>query len=66
MITVECPIPVTNTVGLYQDGLWMFRDGFDNSAQIIAFRFGPQESGWIPLTGDWDGDGIDGIGLYKD
>jgi len=65
IITSDCPVPVTNTIGLYQDGMWMFRDGFDHSASIVTFRYGPQESGWIPLTGDWDGDGIDGIGLYK-
>jgi len=66
VITSDCPVPVSNTIGLYQDGVWMFRDGFDNSAPTLAFRFGPQESGWVPLTGDWDGDGIDGIGLYKE
>ena len=64
--TSDCPVPVTNTVGLYQNGRWIFRDGLDNSAPTLTFRFGPQEAGWIPLTGDWDGDGVDGIGIYKD
>ncbi len=63
--TADCPVPVTNTVGLYRNGQWLFRDGFDDSDPIIEFRFGPQEEGWTPLTGDWDGDGVDGIGIYK-
>lgn len=65
IITAECPVPVTNTVGLYQNGTWMFRNGFDRNDPTVVFAFGPQEAGWIPLTGDWDGDGIDGIGIYK-
>jgi CSLREA domain-containing protein len=66
VITSECPVPVTNTIGLYQEGIWIFRAGFENSTPAVTFRYGPQEYGWIPLTGDWDGNGIDGIGLYKD
>lgn len=66
VITSECPVAVTNTIGVYRDGFWAFRNGFENDTPITTFRFGPMQSGWIPLTGDWDGDGIDGIGLYKD
>lgn len=65
IITSECPVPVTHTIGLYQNGIWAFRDGFENADPTVIFAFGPQESGWIPLTGDWDGDGIDGIGIYR-
>jgi|GEM_PF-2599247 len=64
--TADCPVPVTNTVGLYQNGVWMFRDGLDATAPTVIFNFGPQESGWQAIAGDWDGDGIDGIGIYKD
>ncbi len=28
------------------------------------FRFGPMESNWLPLAGDWDGDGRDSVGLF--
>jgi hypothetical protein len=65
IITAPCPIPVTNTVGLYRNGLWQFRDFNATGAATIQFYFGPREAGWIALTGDWDGDGVDGIGLYK-
>ena len=64
--SLDCPLPVTNTIGIYYEGRWAFRDGFENDAAVTSFRFGPQEAGWIPLTGDWDGDGVDGIGIYKD
>ncbi len=30
----------------------------------LAFGFGPGNSGWVPLAGDWDGDGLDAPGFY--
>ena len=30
----------------------------------LRFRFGRARSGWIPLAGDWDGDGRDSAGFY--
>ncbi|MBN2474337.1 MAG: cadherin-like domain-containing protein, partial [Pirellulales bacterium] len=29
-----------------------------------VFQYGPEAAGFIPLTGDWDGDGVDTVGLY--
>lgn len=29
------------------------------------YRYGPVGSGWLPLAGDWDGDGIATVGLYN-
>ncbi|MCC6745080.1 MAG: hypothetical protein IT175_14560, partial [Acidobacteria bacterium] len=26
--------------------------------------YGPPPSTWVPIRGDWDGDGADSIGLY--
>lgn len=34
------------------------------SSADLKFQFGAAGSGWIPLVGDWDGDGRDTIGLY--
>jgi hypothetical protein len=31
----------------------------------VTFGYGPPGAGWIPLTGDWNGDGIDTVGLYN-
>lgn len=30
----------------------------------LAFRFGLPDKGWIPIAGDWDGDGRDSIGYW--
>lgn len=30
----------------------------------ITFRFGPSGKDWLPITGDWNNDNIDTIGLY--
>jgi hypothetical protein len=30
----------------------------------LKVSFGAPGSGWIPLAGDWDGDGMDTVGLY--
>jgi hypothetical protein len=29
-----------------------------------AFFYGPAGFGWIPVSGDWNGDGVDTVGLY--
>jgi len=58
--------PNENTVGLYQNGLWAFRDANSTGSADVIFTFGSSEVGWQPVVGDWDGDGVDGIGLYKD
>ena len=31
----------------------------------VTFAYGPAGAGWIPIAGDWDGDGTDTIGLYN-
>jgi len=59
------PEPVQQTVGVYQQGSWTFRD-MNTGTVATTFNFGPQESGWQPIIGDWNGDGIDGIGVYKE
>lgn len=63
--TQACQPPVTQTVGLYKEGVWLFRNTNNNGTPDARFVFGPRETGWTALTGDWDGDGTDGIGLYK-
>ena len=30
----------------------------------ITFRFGKRGKGWLPVTGDWNGDGRDTVGLW--
>ena len=28
-------------------------------------RFGSVDTSWVPVMGDWDGDGLDTIGMYR-
>jgi hypothetical protein len=36
----------------------------DHASADIVFSYGPANSGMVPVAGDWDGSGRDGIGLY--
>lgn len=55
-------------VGLYFDaeGRFELYEGDDTGVASIprTFRYGPLGRGWLPVSGDWNGDGRDGIGLY--
>jgi hypothetical protein len=43
----------------------LFTSNTSGGATIpIAFVFGPVGKNMLPVTGDWDGDGKDGIGVY--
>ena len=56
----------TQTVGLYAPatGIFFLKNSHASGAADFTFRYGPANSGWIPLVGDWDGDGIQTVGLY--
>ena len=57
-----------DTIGFYQPDLSLFhlKNTFEAGASDQYFAFGPgSNAGWIPLTGDWNGDGVDTIGLYQ-
>ena len=32
---------------------------------VQTVRFGSTDSSWIPVVGDWNGDGTDTIGMYS-
>jgi hypothetical protein len=55
------------TIGVYQPGSSKFYLRDTNSAGVAdnAFVYGPAGSGWIPLSGDWNGDGVQTPGLYN-
>ena len=63
----------TDTVGLYDPLTSTFYLRNSNSLQgpndhgyaDIVFNYGPANAGMLPLAGDWDGSGKDGIGLYS-
>jgi hypothetical protein len=56
-----------NAVGLYNPLLSKFYLRYTNDAGVAdtSFTYGPANSGWIPLVGDWDGDGDQTVGLYN-
>ena len=53
--------------GLYDPATGMFylRNSFATGMADIAFPFGAPGDGWIPLIGDWDGDGAESAGFYQ-
>ena len=63
------PEPITmDGIGLYQPDAPLFhlKNTLVSGSSDQFFNFGPGgNAGWIPLTGDWDGDGTDTIGLYQ-
>jgi glucose/arabinose dehydrogenase len=54
------------TVGLYDpaSGKFNLKSANTASASVRVLRYGPRNSRWIPLAGDWDGDGRTTEGLY--
>lgn len=55
-----------STVGLYypSGGIFLIRHPEDNRAGLIC-QFGSGHAGLRPLAGDWNGDGLHGIGVYE-
>ena len=55
-----------HTVGLYNPTAATFylRNLHRSGMADVTFRYGPADAGWLPLAGDWDGDGIHTVGLY--
>jgi len=45
---------------------WYLKDAnTDGWANVSTVRFGSTDSSWIPVVGDWNGDGTDTIGMYS-
>lgn len=56
----------TALCGLYDPthGVFFLLEGHRSGNADTTIRFGPQAAGFLPLYGDWNGDGIDTPGLY--
>ncbi|MEL6308217.1 MAG: hypothetical protein AAFQ52_08745, partial [Chloroflexota bacterium] len=67
-IPTSTPIPLTTTVGLYdaQTSLWQFRESNATGTADVVFHWAVDGAGWQAIIGDWNGNGEDGIGLYRD
>jgi hypothetical protein len=57
---------VGDTVGVVADSTSTFflRNSHAPGPADVVFGYGPPGAGWIPLAGDWNGDGTDTPGLY--
>ena len=63
----------TDTLGLYNPATSTFylrnttslQGPNDKGYADVAFAYGPAGAGWIPIAGDWDGNGTDTLGLYN-
>jgi hypothetical protein len=59
------PIPPRpDTVGLYKDGTFYLRNSNTSGIADITANFGGDVSD-IPVAGDWNGDSVDTIGIYR-
>jgi hypothetical protein len=58
--------PVGDTPGIFisSSGAWFLRNSNSGGAADVAFGYGPSPSSLVPLTGDWNGDGVETPGLY--
>lgn len=56
-----------STIGLYSGAKGSFFLRNENSAGPAndMFNFGPVDANWVPLSGDWNGDGQTTVGLYN-
>jgi hypothetical protein len=55
------------TVGLYNptNSVFYLHNANEPGSADMKFQYGPGNSDWIPIAGDWDGNSIDSIGLYN-
>ena len=55
-----------DTVGLYDPVSSQFSLRYENRAGSAdaVFPYGPPNAGWLPVVGDWDGDGDDTVAVY--
>lgn len=52
----------TDTIGVFRGGQFLLNLANDSSAPDITASFGG--ASWLPVTGDWNADGVDTIGAY--
>jgi hypothetical protein len=57
----------TSTVGLYNptNSTFLLENTNTSGFAQTVIAFGAANGGYVPLTGDWNGDGTDTIGLYN-
>jgi hypothetical protein len=56
--------PRADTVGAYQGGMFYLRNTNTTGVADIVSAFGDSSTD-LPVAGDWNGDGVDTIGVYR-
>ena len=59
---------IEDTIGMYSppQKTWYLKDANnDGWANVSTVRFGSVDTSWIPVVGDWNGNGTDTIGIYS-
>ena len=66
-LTIVPAVQNFSTVGLYNPSTSVFSLKNSDAAgnPDVTFNYGPANGGWIPIAGDWDGNGTDTLGLYN-
>ncbi|MEE2663842.1 MAG: hypothetical protein VX681_06960, partial [Myxococcota bacterium] len=61
------PMADPTTVGLFNpvSGRFYLKNTHSGGPADVIIRVGPAGSNWIPITGDWDGDGDVTVGLFN-
>lgn len=56
-----------DTIGLFapNPSSFLLRNSLTAGAADVQFSYGPPQSGWTPLAGDWDDNGSDTAALYS-
>jgi hypothetical protein len=57
-------LPRPDTIGAFKAGVWYLRNSNSAGPADITVSFGGDASD-LPIVGDWDGDGVDTIGVYR-
>ncbi len=59
----------TASVGFYDPttATWYLKNSLAPGLSDLVFNFGPprNDNQWVPVVGDWNGDGLDTIGFYE-
>jgi hypothetical protein len=56
--------PRPDTIGLYKNGTFYLRNSNTSGPADITVNYGGDPSD-LPVAGDWNGDGVDTIGIYR-
>ncbi len=66
LVEATAPPTAMDTVGLYdpQPSTFQLKTVNRTGGNMKFLRFGPRRSKWLPLGGDWNGDGKSTVGFY--